>query len=258
MVFGTTVACKGYIFMMQEGYVKISREILKWEWYNDSKMVHVFLHLIVNANYKQKEWRGQTIQRGQLVTGIKSLSSATNVSTMSIRTCLRRLKLAGEITIKPTNKYSLVTIVKYDIYQSSEPVINSQNNKPANNPSTNKQQSNNKQSTTTNKENKEKNEKKDNNINKEELVFPFQGEDFLRAWGVLCDQKKWRKKEVPALQASLKKLSRFTEEVAIKIIEDAIAGEWQGIHTDKYEKGNAVTNTAQDIFTESKRAANNN
>lgn len=69
-----------------------------------------------------------------------------------------------------------------------------------------------------------------------ELIFPFDSKEFKNHWNVLCGQKKWKNKEFSALQASLKKLSNYSEETAIKIIEDCIAGGWQGLVTEKYDK----------------------
>lgn len=62
-----------------------------------------------------------------------------------------------------------------------------------------------------------------------ELIFPFQEVEFLDVWNVLVKSKKWRNKENSALQASLKKLSKFSLEDAIQMIENCIAGEWMGL-----------------------------
>lgn len=70
----------------------------------------------------------------------------------------------------------------------------------------------------------------------EELVFPYTSEEFMTHWNILAKTKKWKSKEPTALQASLKKLSHYKEPIAIKIIEDCIAGGWQGLVTDKYDK----------------------
>ena len=91
---------------------------------------------------------------------------------------------------------------------------------------TNVKQTNNEGNTI--KESKVK-EIKESKGNKEELIFPFQSDEFMRVWDVLINTKKWRKKEFPALQASLKKLSGYTEKEAIQMMENSIAGEWQGL-----------------------------
>ena len=46
--------------------------------------------------------------------------------------------------------------------------------------------------------------------------------------------KKWAKKPQSARDKALKKLGRFPEWVALKAIEDAIIGDFQGIFPEKY------------------------
>lgn len=130
------------------GWIKLYRKITEWEWYTDSNIFRVFLHLLLNANHKPKRWRGIIIGRGQLITSRKLLSKQLKISEQSIRTSLIRLKSTNEIIIKTTNKFSLITICNYDSYQSfdfsinqqptSQPLkINQQN--PINQPTTNQQ-----------------------------------------------------------------------------------------------------------------------
>lgn len=80
-------------------------------------------------------------------------------------------------------------------------------------------------------------------IEKPELIFPFNSENFMQVWGVLAKERKWRNKSHAALQASLKKLSRYTEDDAIAMINDAIAGEWQGLVEPKNHTNNGKTNS---------------
>jgi len=44
------------------------------------------------------------------------LSEKTGLSERSIRTSLKRLKSTSEVTIRTTNKFSIVTLCNYDIY----------------------------------------------------------------------------------------------------------------------------------------------
>ena len=60
--------------MNKSGFVKIDRKITEWEWYKVVNTRALFEHLIYIANYEDKKWQGITIQRGQVVTSIKSLS----------------------------------------------------------------------------------------------------------------------------------------------------------------------------------------
>lgn len=69
-------------------------------------------------------------------------------------------------------------------------------------------------------------EKKTKNLN---LRFPFDSEEFLSAWGSLLTCKKWVGKSELALQASLNKLGKEGEQDAITMINNCIAGNWQGL-----------------------------
>jgi hypothetical protein len=115
-----------------EGWIKLYRKFCSWEWYNISEMVHLFIHILLNANHEDGEWRGIKIKRGQLITGRNSLSENTGISQQTIRTCLHRLKSTNEITIKPTNKYSIITICNYESYQIINGVTNQQINQLSN------------------------------------------------------------------------------------------------------------------------------
>ncbi len=79
--------------------------------------MRVFLHLILQANYKATEWRGETILRGQLLTGRKQLSKELKLSEKQIRVALNHLKTTSEVAIKTTNRYSIITICNYNDYQ---------------------------------------------------------------------------------------------------------------------------------------------
>jgi hypothetical protein len=105
---------------MNNGWIKLHRELTNWEWYKNSNMVHLFLHLMLLANHEEQKWRGQIIQRGQLITGRFSLSKDTGISEQSIRTCITRLKSTNEITTKSTNKNTLITISNYEKYQKDD------------------------------------------------------------------------------------------------------------------------------------------
>ena len=102
---------------MDNGWIKLHRRIISWEWYDDSKMVHLFIHLLFLANHKPGKWHGEAVGRGQLITGLNSLSKNTGISVRAIRTRLKRLEDTNEIERKTTNKYSVITVCNYDKYQ---------------------------------------------------------------------------------------------------------------------------------------------
>lgn len=102
---------------MNEGWISIHRQILDWQWYTDSISFRVFIHLLLKATHKPIRWKDIELLPGQMLTGRKVLANELRLSEQEIRTSLRRLKLTNEITIESTNKYSIVTICKYEFYQ---------------------------------------------------------------------------------------------------------------------------------------------
>ena len=123
---------------MNNGWVKLHRKLRNWEWYQDSQVVHLFLHLLLLANHQEKTWQGQPVKSGQLITGRKSLSADTGISEQSIRTALVKLVRSRVISIKSTSKFSIITILKWASYQVEE------ENQPANQPAINQQLTTNK------------------------------------------------------------------------------------------------------------------
>ena len=58
------------------------------------------------------------IKPGQFVTGDKVAARETGLSPRQLRTCKSKLEKFGKLTVKATNRYSLITIVNWSIYQN--------------------------------------------------------------------------------------------------------------------------------------------
>lgn len=112
--------------MEQNGYIKLYRKILNWEWFDNSYMVHLYIELLLSANIQDRSWHGETIKRGQFLTSISHLKDETKIPASTIRRCLKKLVSTGEISIKTTNKFSIITICNYDSYQANEQVSGEQ------------------------------------------------------------------------------------------------------------------------------------
>jgi hypothetical protein len=82
-----------------------------------------------------------------------------------------------------------------------------------------------------------------------EIIFPFDSVAFKNAWGawiIYRDQIKKPYKSDMAIQAALKKLSEHPEEVAIKMIEESISNQWQGIFEIKKTGNNGFASKQQE------------
>jgi hypothetical protein len=128
---------------MNTGWIKIYRSLLYWEWADVPEMVARWVRLIIRATHEDTQWHGVTISRGQLVTTTAKLAAESGLSPQQVRTCLDRLKASNQINTQTTNKYTIITICKYEAYQETETTEQQTNGKQT----TRKQQTNNKQAT---------------------------------------------------------------------------------------------------------------
>lgn len=114
------------------GYIKIDRGIMDWEWWDDDKVLKLWLTVLLLANWEDKKWHGKDIPRGSFWTSIESLSEASGLSTQEVRTALCKLISTGELTSKATNQGRLITVVKYGVFQDDASKSNKQINKQPN------------------------------------------------------------------------------------------------------------------------------
>lgn len=155
--------------MARGGYIKLYRSIIDWEWFQDSNTYRLFTYLLMLANTEDKRWQGIDIKRGELVTSSESLAQALNLGREQVRNALKKLE-RSEITSKPTNKYTLICINNYDIYQAREEDGEAEGleNQPANQPTDNQQTTNNQPTTnqqpTTIKKHKKHKKQEEGNI----------------------------------------------------------------------------------------------
>ena len=124
------------------GWIKLHRRLLDWEWYDDQNVFRVFMHLLLTANFEPSKYKGYDIPAGCKVAGVHALAEQTGLTSQKVRTALDKLKSTKEITIKTTNKFSIISVRCWNDYQRDNKQI------------TNHQQTSNKQ-VTTSKEGKE-------------------------------------------------------------------------------------------------------
>ena len=102
------------------GFITLHRQILDWEWYGDTNTFRLFVHILLTANFTEGRFEGRTIQRGQLVTSLTNLAAQTSLTVRQVRVSLDHLQMTGEVTSESSNRYRIITVVKYDEYQSND------------------------------------------------------------------------------------------------------------------------------------------
>lgn len=100
-------------------WIKLDRNITKWGWYTDTNTKAVFIHLLLKANTTDSTFLGKKVKRGELVTSQKNLAHDLGLTIFNIRTALRHLQATGEVTVKTTNKFSVITVLNYNKYQDA-------------------------------------------------------------------------------------------------------------------------------------------
>ncbi len=114
---------------MAEGYIKLYRKFVTWEWYDDINTSRLFLHLLFTVNWQDKKWHGIEVKRGSIITSLSKLSEETGLTVKQVRKSLERLIETSEITKETTNRYTLISIVKYADYQFNEKEAGKQKDK---------------------------------------------------------------------------------------------------------------------------------
>jgi len=133
---------------MNRGYIKVWRKIQDNDILKNHKYCAFFLWSLTKASHKRVNiivgCQPVTLDPGQFIFGRRMAADELGMSEREIRTCLEIAKKADFLTIKTTNKYSIITIINWTIYQGSE-----DNERPAKRPASDQQ-------ATTNKNDKKK------------------------------------------------------------------------------------------------------
>lgn len=105
--------------MVNEGYIKLYRKMVKWGWYKETNTKAVFLHLLFMAQYEPCYYKGEYLEEGQIATSFREISHETGISERSVRTAIEHLEATGELTHKSSRKFSIFTIQNYSEYQGT-------------------------------------------------------------------------------------------------------------------------------------------
>lgn len=101
------------------GWVKLHTSTIEWRWFTDVPTAHLWEYILLKANWKDKDFLNETIKRGSFVTSVANMSAESGLSPKQIRLAISKLERTGEITVRRTNKYSVISVVKWDEYQGS-------------------------------------------------------------------------------------------------------------------------------------------
>jgi hypothetical protein len=189
--------------MSSHGWVCVHRQLLENPIFKNDKLFRVFMYCLLKASHSNHDQLvGDTIvpvKIGQFVSGRKKISSDTGLTEQNVRTSLSKLEKLCILTIKPTTKYSLISVANWDKYQQSNQQV------------TNSQPTSNQQVTTNNNGNNGKNGNNENKpldqskIDREKLE-----EDSFNFWWKHYPKKTAKKAAFKSWQKVIKKMDDQT------------------------------------------------
>lgn len=104
----------------KNGYIKLHKKMLLWEWYDDVNTCRLFIHCLLKANWQSGSWHGIPYEPGQFITSLETLSKETRLTIRQVRTALSHLVSTGEVTSKRQATCRIITVVKWNEYQSND------------------------------------------------------------------------------------------------------------------------------------------
>lgn len=117
---------------MDQGYVKLWRRSLPAGWLKNKNRWAFWSYCLIKATHKEViQVIGNqqiTLHPGEFIFGRKRAALDLDMTEQEIRTCLQSLSNLKNLTIKSTNKFSIISIVNWSIYQSNENGDNQQIN----------------------------------------------------------------------------------------------------------------------------------
>ena len=103
--------------METNGWIKIHRKLLDWEWADDPYMLCFWIRLLLTVNEKDKKHHGNVIKRGQLLTSIHQISDTLGWSRNTVKRILKHLSDCKQIKVESNSQGTLITVINFGKYQ---------------------------------------------------------------------------------------------------------------------------------------------
>lgn len=116
---------------MNRGYIRLWRKTLDSGLLRQPNVWILFSYCLLKATYKRRKvihgGREILLEPGQFIFGRRVASEETGLTEREIRTALQSLINLKILTSKTTNRFSIITIVNWAIYQAPEDENDQQN-----------------------------------------------------------------------------------------------------------------------------------
>ncbi len=103
--------------METSGFIVIRRSIKNWRYWGCETAMALWLCILTNANWKDGWFQGAFVPRGSFITSGQALAAEVGCHPNTIRKWLKRFADEGQIELKSTNKWTLISVINYAKYQ---------------------------------------------------------------------------------------------------------------------------------------------
>ena len=208
-----------------EGFITLYRSLKKKGYYLDSEYVHLWVHLLMTATFKEVEFlfnnKIHILKPGQLLTGRTALVHDTGINRNKIERILKTFENEQQIEQLKTNKYRVISICNWEQYQTKEQESEQQ--------VSNKGATSEQQVSTYNNGNKENKVKKVKQDNIDDFIIPdYIPEDAWQAYMAIRKKKK-SANTTYALNLIIEELEKINKEHGhdkLSVFKQSIKGSW--------------------------------
>jgi len=106
------------------GWIKLHRKILDNPIFQKAELFQLFTYCLLRANHGEKKiiWNGkeELLEKGCFITGRKVIAEDLKQTESSIYRRLKVLQDLQMITLKSNNRFSVINVLNYCIYQGED------------------------------------------------------------------------------------------------------------------------------------------
>ena len=115
-----------------EGWIKLHRKLIENPIFLKPELLQLFIYCLLKANHEAQKiiFNGQEVEIkiGQFITGRNAMAKDLKQNPITTYKRLKILENLKILNIKSNNKFSVVTVVNYGLYQSEEIKRNTKRN----------------------------------------------------------------------------------------------------------------------------------
>ena len=106
------------------GWIKLHRQLLKSDTFKNDKLLKVWIYCLLKTSHAEHEIlvgrQKVKLLPGQFIYGRKRAAMDLDMPESTLRDYVEILVKSENITVRATNKYSVITLINWDTYQSDE------------------------------------------------------------------------------------------------------------------------------------------